>query len=182
MSEKSLAASRLVGARFGLGIGLFVLGLVCPVLVPLATRSALSAGWKTALSGLLVIGIPEVLWMAAAAVLGREGFDYVKSRTLGALRRHALPKRVSRGRYRLGLLLFAIPLLFGWLAPYAPERIPGYETHRLAANLTGDALLLVSLFVLGGEFWDKLRALFLHEAEAVLPQTCGALGGHTAGF
>jgi hypothetical protein len=27
-------------------------------------------------------------------------------------------------------------------------------------------LLLTSLFVLGGEFWDKLRSLFIYEAKA----------------
>jgi hypothetical protein len=30
----------------------------------------------------------------------------------------------------------------------------------------GDVLLVSSLFVLGGEFWDKLRALFVHDARA----------------
>ena len=35
----------------------------------------------------------------------------------------------------------------------------------------GDLLLLTSLFVLGGDFWDKLRALFFHQAKAVFPQT-----------
>ena len=29
-----------------------------------------------------------------------------------------------------------------------------------------DVMLLTSLFVLGGEFWDKLRALFVHESRA----------------
>jgi hypothetical protein len=29
---------------------------------------------------------------------------------------------------------------------------------------------LLSLFVLGGDFWDKLRALFIHGAKATLPQ------------
>jgi len=33
--------------------------------------------------------------------------------------------------------------------------------------------LLVSLFVLGGDFWDKLRALFFHGAKAVFPKTSG---------
>jgi hypothetical protein len=36
--------------------------------------------------------------------------------------------------------------------------------------LLGDAMMLVSLFVLGGEFWDKLRALFVHRARAVMPE------------
>jgi hypothetical protein len=30
-------------------------------------------------------------------------------------------------------------------------------------------VLLISLFVLGGDFWDKLRALFVHSARAVFP-------------
>jgi hypothetical protein len=30
-----------------------------------------------------------------------------------------------------------------------------------------DLVTLVSLFVLGGDFWDKVRALFLHDARAV---------------
>jgi hypothetical protein len=28
---------------------------------------------------------------------------------------------------------------------------------------------VASLFVLGGDFWDKLRALFVHEARVVFP-------------
>jgi len=30
-------------------------------------------------------------------------------------------------------------------------------------------LLVASLFVLGGDFWDKLRALFVHEARVQFP-------------
>jgi hypothetical protein len=36
-------------------------------------------------------------------------------------------------------------------------------------NLALDCATLTSLFVLGGDFWDKLRALFLYEARAVFP-------------
>ncbi len=57
-----------------------------------------------------------------------------------------------------------MPILFGWLAPYGSDVIPGYQAHRFAVNLGGDILLLVSLFVLGGEFWDKVKALFAYEA------------------
>lgn len=37
-------------------------------------------------------------------------------------------------------------------------------------NSHSDALLLISLFVLGGEFWDKLRALFIHQAKVRFPE------------
>jgi len=32
-----------------------------------------------------------------------------------------------------------------------------------------DVMLIASLFVLGGNFWDKLRALFVRDALAVFP-------------
>jgi hypothetical protein len=34
-------------------------------------------------------------------------------------------------------------------------------------NLGLDLITLTSLFVLGGDFWDKVRALFLHDARVV---------------
>jgi hypothetical protein len=33
----------------------------------------------------------------------------------------------------------------------------------------GDVLLIGSLFVFGGEFWDKQRSLFFHGARAEFP-------------
>jgi hypothetical protein len=153
------------GWRFRLGVSFFALGLVCPVFVPLVAATGLSTEWKTILSGILMLGIPELLWVVAVAVMGKAGFDYIKTRVFGFFKRHAVPRTVSRTRYRIGLALFLLPVLFGWLAPYAPDAIPGYESQRLAVNLAGDLLLLTSLFVLGGDFWDKLRALFVYEAK-----------------
>jgi hypothetical protein len=60
--------------------------------------------------------------------------------------------------------MFSLPILFGWLAPYAAHYVPGYEVHRLSINIIGDLMLFTSLFVLGGDFWDKVRALFVHDA------------------
>jgi hypothetical protein len=154
------------GWRFRLGVSFFALGLVCPVFVPLVAATGLSTEWKTILSGILMLGIPEHLWVEAVAVMGKAGFDYIKARVFGFLKRHAVPRTVSRTRYRIGLALFLLPVLFGWLAPYGPGAIPGYEAQRFAVNLAGDLLLLTSLFVLGGDFWEKLRALFVYEAKA----------------
>jgi hypothetical protein len=165
MADKTSDIEGRPGWRFRLGVWLFGLGLACPVLfVPLVTATGLPGKWKAVLSGLFMVGIPELLWVAAAAVMGKPGFTYIKGRAFGVLRRHTLPQTVSRPRYRFGLVLFLLPILFGWLAPYAPHAIPGYEAHRFAVNLAGDGLLLASLFVLGGDFWDKVRALFVYDA------------------
>ena len=158
---ESTAEQPAPGWRFRVGVLFFVLGLVSPVFVPLVAASALSAEWKA-----FLLGIPELFWLVAAAVLGKSGFNYLKGKVFGFFKKYALPKAVSRTRYRVGLALFLFPLLSGWLAPYVSHLIPSYEEHRLALGIAGDLMLLTSLFVLGGEFWDKLRSLFIYGAKA----------------
>ncbi len=161
-TETELSKSRLYTG----GI-IFVTGFLSPLLVPLVTASSLPVAWKTTLSGLLLVGVPELAMLVAAAVMGKAGFDYLKQHIFGFLGKYfAPPETVSLTRYRIGLVLFSIPLLFGWLAPYISGYIPIFDEHRLLFAIIGDLFLLCSLFVLGGEFWDKLRALFIHKAKA----------------
>jgi hypothetical protein len=70
--------------------------------------------------------------------------------------------------------MFVLPFVFGYLIFYAPALIPGYHEHRIALNLGADLLLLSSFFVLGGDFWDKFRALFVHDAKASFPAPIAA--------
>jgi hypothetical protein len=39
--------------------------------------------------------------------------------------------------------------------------VPGVDENRLAFAVAGDLMLLSSFFVLGGEFWDRLRGIFI---------------------
>jgi hypothetical protein len=45
--------------------------------------------------------------------------------------------------------------------------LPGYAAKRLIYNISGDVLFIFSFFVLGGDFWDKLQALFVHDAKII---------------
>ena len=72
---------------------------------------------------------------------------------------------MGRTRFRIGLAMFLLPLLFGWLTPYVLPVLPDYGAHRFAYGVSGDLLLLASLLMLGGDFWDKLRALFVRDAK-----------------
>jgi hypothetical protein len=58
--------------------------------------------------------------------------------------------------------MFALPILFGWVTLYVSDWIPNLDENMLAYAVGGDMLLLASLFVLGGDFWDKVRALFVY--------------------
>jgi hypothetical protein len=62
--------------------------------------------------------------------------------------------------------MFVAPLLYGWLAPYAPDLKAGLEMQTFPSNIVGDLVFVGSFFVLGGDFWDKVRALFIHGAKA----------------
>ena len=154
------------GLRFRLGLTILVVGWLSPLSIPIVTRSSLTTEWKTIISGLLAVGIPEVFTVAAIAIMGKSGYNRIKEAIFSFLKKHGPPDRVSLTRYRIGLVLFFLPVLIGWLGPYGAHLIPGYETHRFAVSLFGDVMFAASLFVLGGDFWDKIRALFLHSARA----------------
>ena len=156
--------------RLRLGVIVFVIGFLSPLLIPLVTASELPTKWKAVISGCLAVGIPELFSIAAIAIMGKSGFNYIKERFFGFLKKYGPADRVSRTRYRIGLVMFLLPIFFGWLAPYFPHIVPGYETHRFWVNLIGDMMFVSSLFVLGGDFWDKVRALFVYGATAKFPE------------
>jgi hypothetical protein len=149
--------------RFPVGVAIFVLGFAAPAAIPLVARSGLSAGWKTLVSGALAVGVPEIMMVIAAAVMGKEGFAELKRRIGAFFRRHGPPDTVGPTRYRIGLIMFAAPLLLG--------------SHPMWWHVGGDVVFVTSLFVLGGDFWDKLRSLFVHGARAVFPSTDPHKGG-----
>ena len=155
--------------RLILGGIVFILGFLSPLLIPVVLASELSTTVKTTLSGLLALGIPEIGMLIAAAILGKDGFSYLKQKLFGFLKRYGPPDTVGRGRYRFGLILFFLPLLAGILLPYFESHFSFYEQHEFYFHIIGDAMLLVSLFVLGGDFWDKLRSLAVYGAKAIFP-------------
>jgi hypothetical protein len=157
------------GWRFHVGVFFFGLGIVCPIFIPLIRATGLSTEVKATLSGALVVGIPQLFSLTAIAFMGRSGFNYIRGKLFGLLRRAGPPPTVSRTRYRIGLVLFTVPLLFGWLGPYLADHIPGYAESRVTCSVVGDLVLLSSFFVLGGEFWEKVRALFMYDAKARIP-------------
>ncbi len=152
------------GWRFRLGLITLVVGWLSPLCIPVITATELSTRWKTIISGALAVGIPEVFTVAAIAIMGKSGYNLIKERVFSFLKKHGPPDRVSLTRYRIGLVMFVLPLVFGWLGPYGAHLISGYEAHRFAVSLIGDVMFVASLFVLGGDFWDKIRALFIHRA------------------
>ena len=60
------------------------------------------------------------------------------------------------------------------MGPYLGDMVPLLRRYSVSAAIVGDIILLFSLFVLGGNFWDKLRALFIGDAKVVFPEAAAA--------
>jgi len=101
--------------------------------------------------------------MEAIAIMGKPGFQQLKGIFFGFIKKYGPAEKVSRTRYRIGLILFIFPLLMAWTLPYIGHLLPFYQENLLTFSIAGDVLFVSSLFVLGGEFWDKLQALFVYE-------------------
>jgi hypothetical protein len=155
--------------RLIIGTIIFVSGFLSPALIPWVLSTDLGDGLKAVLSGLLAFGIPEIFMLIAAGVMGKQGFNYIMGALGRFLKPMAPPDEVSKTRYKIGLFMFFIPVAFGFLAPYLGVHLPIPEEYELYFYIGGDVLIFLSLFVLGGHFWDKLRSLFVHGAKAVFP-------------
>ena len=146
----------------------FVSGFLSPLLIPLVIASDLTPGFKSLVSGLLALGIPELFMLIAVAILGKAGFSYLKSKIFSWFKKYGPPDTVSLTRYRIGLIFFIVPILLGFVLPYVWELVPFIKQYLLFIVISGDVILLISLFILGGDFWDKLRSLFIYKSRAVM--------------
>jgi hypothetical protein len=152
-----------------------VLGIACFIAafaVHLITLAAIGVGASPATVsavGAINFVLNKVLLVASAAFLGRAGFDQLKGIISGAVRKYAYPDEVTALRYRLGLILLVVPIILAWVAPYVAELTPSIGRNTIRDGVIGDVVLIVGLVMLGGDFWDKLRALFVREAKVVIP-------------
>ncbi len=154
--------------RIKIGFAIFVVSIGWPILIPILSALGMPATAIAAFSGVMVVAA-ELMLIAGAAIAGKEGFAFIKATVFGFLRAPGPPREVSRTRYTIGLVMFAAPIIFGWASPYFGHHLPGFETRTLIYAVAGDVLLLISLFVLGGVFWDKLWSLFQHDAYVMIP-------------
>ena len=162
------AADKPPTARLAAAIPLFLVAIACPFLGATILASDLPVDTK-AWAGLLFFPIPEMFDITAIAILGKPGFAWLKSTLLALIGRYGPPARVSRVRYRIGLAMFVLPILAGWLHPYLADRSSTFIGPGPVVHVVGDLVFIASFLVLGGDFWDKVRALFVYGAKARFP-------------
>jgi hypothetical protein len=163
-------AEKIPTSRFVLGITIFVLGQLTTLLIPFVTASNLSGELKAVLSGVFFFVTPQIAIVWAISILGKSGYEYLRKLILTKLKKYGPAEVVSPIRYRIGLILFITPLLIGWIEPYIGHLIAKLEINRNVIAITGDIMFISSFLVLGGEFWDKVRSLFVYRAQARFPE------------
>ena len=170
-NETATGAPELpTGWRFKIGIALFALMILAWLLIPIEAALGMSAGTIAATTAGIAIA-NKVILLVAIAVMGKAGFAELKAKLFHKL---TPPAEVSPMRYRIGLVMFCLPFLQGLLETWASHIAPQLVANRLWVDILMDVMLIASLFVLGGNFWDKLRALFVADARAVFPKDTNA--------
>jgi len=149
--------------KYLLGIGLIAFNVLSYIAVALLPFLEISGGTVAAVSGGLIVAA-EIAFLAAVALLGKEFFEKIKVKVKSWFARPAASAQpVSRRRHRAGVLV----LLLSFLPYFAAEALLllGYpRAHHTAwivsLLLASDLLFIAGLFVLGGEFWERLKKLF----------------------
>jgi hypothetical protein len=184
------AAPASGGWRFRAGIAMFIAATALWLIVPLAALAGAPSGRIAALTGIVFVG-NKVMLLACIAIMGKAGFQRLKSLVfgyakglapggfgwlgrldplgrLGGTGAPAVPVGpVGPVRHAIGLVMFCVPLVWAVFGAYVDLFWPGLRPNVWPLQALGDAVLIASFFVLGGEFWNKIRALFVRSATVV---------------
>jgi hypothetical protein len=105
---------QISNTRLSIGGAVIIVGFLSPLLIPLVASTNWSIGLKSAISGFLALGIPEVFMIIGVAIVGKDGYQFLKEKLLVFLKQFAPPDFVSPLRYRIGLIMFGLPIVIGW--------------------------------------------------------------------
>jgi hypothetical protein len=150
--------------RFYAGMTALALSVILPLCVFFVPLLGLSTAHSAILAGALVAGAPEVLCIVAVALLGKETFRYLIHRTKHALRRAVVDQPASKTRYYVGLAIVMLSWLPAYVYAYVPGLMPGGDA-RIYILAAMDLAFVASVFLMGGEFWEKVRRIFVYEGK-----------------
>lgn len=168
------AAAPPPSGRLIAGVAILVFWFAAKVIGPIViVNTDLSVEMKALASGILFFGVAKICLVAIILVLGKPGFAYLRAKIFGgfgkAFARVAPPDKVGLARYRIGLVMFTVPLLVAWIVPHLEKVSPWLAEQDRPFDWVMELIFVASFFVLGGDFWAKCRALFSHGATAVFP-------------
>lgn len=152
--------------RFKLGIFFIMLSCILPLLGLVVPFVGLPVYPTTFLVAFLLVGGPEICLIIGAALSGKRAVHLITEKVKRCFRRGP-PMPTSKIRYTVGLVLLVLGNLILLIRDYAAPLF-GVEVSNmtlLGVNLVADVIIIVSFFVLGQQFWEKLKRLFTWEPD-----------------
>ena len=148
--------------KYYLGLSLFSYSFLPIMVVAILPFMGLSLAQSGAFA-VVFLASGEITFMIAAALLGKEFLVALKKRFMAVFKRTHVPKTVSRIRHRIGVALLVLSIL-----PYYAVLVDLlFFSHKEAeitflawAMVAGEAAFIAGLFLLGGQFWERLKHLF----------------------
>lgn len=148
--------------KYYLGLSLFIYSFLPISIVAILPFMGMTLAQAGAFA-VVFLASGEMAFWCAAALLGKEFLTAIKKRFMAWFKRTHVPKPISRGRHRFGITL----LVASTLPYYAMLIYLLFFSHHesdinfLAWTLVGgETAFITGLFILGGEFWDRLKRLF----------------------
>jgi hypothetical protein len=167
--KTGILAPQNPGARFYIGLGIIILSFFMLPTGLFLERFAHHHYLKHLIVGIFWLSAP-LMKISSVAILGKPSYLYIKSIFRRHMARVIKPYHASRIRYNIGLFLFCLPVIPTYILAYAPQFFSENFYFRLILNISFDVVFITSLFVLGGDFWDKLKALFIFSAKVSFPE------------
>jgi hypothetical protein len=146
--------------RFVAGVSALILAALFPLSAFLVPLFGLSPGEAALLSGFLLAGAPEILIIASVALMGKENFDRIMQWAKHFFIGRFFEKPASKLRYCIGLTIAILSLFPIYLVGYASSLMPTGDA-RIFLLAGADLAFLLSVFLMGREFWGKFRSIFI---------------------
>jgi hypothetical protein len=160
------------GVRFYIGLIVFIISFF---MLPIGlVLKGFVAGhfWKDFVLAAFWISAP-IMKISSIAILGKSSYLWIQYQMHYFYHRVARPRKVTLLRYNIGLTMFIMPFLPNYMFSFMPHLLPDSQLVRYIIIISADVVFLSSLFVLGGDFWDKLKALFIYTAKAKFEEKPG---------
>ena len=155
--------------KFYTGAGFFVLYVISDIAFFVVPFLGFSGAQKiTYMTIICVFG--EVSFLLSVMLLGKTVLQKAKEKFRQWFRRPitAAPVYISQRRHRIGVWLFFIsfiPYPLTEISLFFGYPVSGEHGAFLLMLIAGDILFVISMFVLGEPFWEKMNQLFKWEGQ-----------------
>jgi hypothetical protein len=142
--------------KYKIGLALIAISCIMPLCGFVIPFIGLSTAVTTVVTGIFLIGGPELIFFIGVFLAGKEAVKLVKQK---------LWKPAGKVRYMTGVVLFVVCIMTNWVCVYLEltRMFPLNHHGQLYLMATFDLLLIVSLFIMGPEFFIKFRSIFSWE-------------------